>query len=117
MTELTKAAGRPTIQGTRHTISAGQYLAAQAGFEILEAGGNAIDAGVAAGIAMGVVQSEFVNFAGVAPIMIYLAGTREVVTISGLGVWPAAVTPRAILEPVPGNHPQRNSPHGGAVGP
>ena len=89
---MSHQARRPTIQGLRHTISAGQYLAAQAGFQILEAGGNAIDAGVAAGIAMGVVQSEYVNIAGVAPIMIYLANTREVVTISGLGVWPRAAS-------------------------
>ena len=45
--------GRMTIMGTRHVISAGHYLAAHAGFQILEAGGNAIDAGVAAGIAIG----------------------------------------------------------------
>ena len=89
---MTHEARRPTIQGLRHTISAGQYLAAEAGFQILEAGGNAIDAGVAAGITMGVVQCEYVNIAGVAPIMIYLAQSREVVTISGLGVWPAAAT-------------------------
>ena len=36
---------RPTVYGTRHAISAGHYLAAAAGFSILEAGGNAIDAG------------------------------------------------------------------------
>ena len=42
---------RPTIYGTRHAVSAGHYLAAAAGFSILEAGGNAIDAGCAAGIA------------------------------------------------------------------
>ena len=89
---MTQSACRPTIQGRRHTIAAGQYLAAEAGFQILEAGGNAVDAGVAAGIAMGVVQCEYVNVAGVAPIMIYLAESREVVTISGLGVWPAAAT-------------------------
>ena len=39
------ATKRMTIMGTRHVISAGHYLAAHAGFEILEAGGNAIDAG------------------------------------------------------------------------
>ena len=43
-------ANRPTIMGTKHVIAAGHYLAAHAGFEILEAGGNAVDAGVAAGI-------------------------------------------------------------------
>ena len=65
---------RPTVFGTRHAISAGHYLAASAGFSILEGGGNAIDAGVAAGIALGVLQPDLVNFAGVAPILIRLGG-------------------------------------------
>src|ERR1700751_623778 len=84
---------RPTIAVTRHAISAGHYLAATAGFEILQAGGNAIDAGCAAGIALGVLQSDLVDVAGVAPIMIYLAEKREVVTIAGLGPWPKALNP------------------------
>ena len=63
---------RPTVYGTRHAVSAGHYLAAAAGFSILEAGGNAIDAGCAAGIALGVLQPDLVNVAGVAPIMIRL---------------------------------------------
>src|SRR5712671_4148970 len=86
-------AHRPTIAVTRHAIAAGHYLAATAGFDILQAGGNAIDAGVAAGIALGVVQSDLVNCAGVAPILIYHAETREVVTIAGLGPWPRALDP------------------------
>jgi len=81
---------RPTVYGTRHAISAGHYLAAAAGFSILEAGGNAIDAGVAAGIALGVLQPDLVNFAGVAPILIRLAdGTVE--SIAGLGWWPKSI--------------------------
>jgi gamma-glutamyltranspeptidase/glutathione hydrolase len=84
---------RPMVMGTRHMAVAGHYGAAHAAFAILEAGGNAIDAGVAGGIALGVLQSDLVNVAGVAPIMIYVAKTREVVTISGLGTWPRAITP------------------------
>ncbi len=83
---------RPAVMATRHMAVAGHYGAAHAAFAILEAGGNAIDAGVAAGIALGVLQSDLVNVAGVAPIMIYRAKTREVLTISGLGWWPRAVT-------------------------
>jgi gamma-glutamyltranspeptidase/glutathione hydrolase len=49
-----------------------------------------VDAGVAAGIALGVLQTDLVNFAGVAPMMIYVADRREVVTIDGLGTWPRA---------------------------
>src|SRR6202000_1350753 len=78
---------RPTVYGTRHVVSAGHYLAASAAFSILEAGGNAIDAGCAAGIALGVLHPDLVTVAGVAPIMIRLAdGTTE--TIAGLGWWP-----------------------------
>src|SRR5581483_2023062 len=84
---------RPLVMGTRHMAVAGHPGAAHAAFAILEAGGNAVDAGVAAGIALGVLQSDLVNVAGVAPIMIYVAKTREVLTISGLGCWPRAVTP------------------------
>ena len=84
-------AHRPTIMGTRHMIAATHYLAAEAGFRILEAGGNAIDAGVACGIALGVVQPEFVNVAGVAPIIIYSAADDRVFTIPGLGPWPKAI--------------------------
>lgn len=83
---------RPTITGASHMISAGHYSATHAGFQILEAGGNAIDAGVAAGIALGILQTDRVNFAGVAPIMIYLADKREVVNIDGLGTWPKAAS-------------------------
>jgi gamma-glutamyltranspeptidase / glutathione hydrolase len=84
--------GRPVLRGVNHMVSAGHYLAAVAAFEVLEAGGNAIDAGVAGGIALSVVQSELVNFAGVAPIIIREAGSGTVKSISGLGWWPRAMT-------------------------
>lgn len=84
---------RVRIMGTRHMASSGHSLAAQAAFQILEAGGNAVDAGVTGGLVLNVVLSEFVSFGGVAPIMISLAGRGEVVTISGLGWWPKASRP------------------------
>jgi len=89
---------RPVVSARRHVISAGHYLAAHAGFAVLEAGGNAIDAGVAAGIALGVLQSDLVSVAGVAPIILYHAETRNVFTISGLGGWPGLVTPEYFMQ-------------------
>ena len=83
---------RPVTTAHHFAISSGHDLASRAGFEILEAGGNAIDAGVAAGIALGVLHSDLVNVAGVAPIMIRLADTGRVVTIDGLGTWPRAAS-------------------------
>src|SRR6185503_5650164 len=85
----TMAGLRPSLLGTRHMVSAGHYLAAHAAFEILEGGGNAVDAGIAACIVMAVVQSDFVNVAGVAPMMFYSAERGRVESIAGLGFWPA----------------------------
>jgi gamma-glutamyltranspeptidase / glutathione hydrolase len=103
---IAPAAYRPTIAATRHAIAAGHYLAATAGFAILEAGGNAIDAGCAAGLALGVVQSDLVDIAGVAPIMVYLAASREVVTVAGLGPWPKALDPELFMRAYGGEIPK-----------
>lgn len=89
---------RPAVMGTRHVVAAGHPLAAQAALQILEAGGNAVDAGCAAGIALGVVHSDMVSFAGVAPIMISLARTRELITIDGVGRWPRRATAQYFRE-------------------
>lgn len=83
---------RTQVDAKTHAIAAGHDLATKAGLAVLEDGGNAVDAGVAAGIALGVLHSDLVNFAGVAPIMIRMAETGEVVTIDGLGVWPRAAS-------------------------
>jgi gamma-glutamyltranspeptidase/glutathione hydrolase len=92
------------ITGARHMVSAGHYLAAEAGDAILKAGGNVVDAGVAAGIALGVVHSDQVHFTGVAPMVIHLAERDETVTIAGLGGWPRAARIETFVEQ-----------HGGAI--
>ena len=82
---------QPMVIGHHYMASAGQYLATEAAHAILRAGGNAIDAGVAGGIALGVVHSDQVQFSGVAPMLIYLADRDETVSIAGLGWWPKAL--------------------------
>ena len=82
---------QPMVIGHHYMASAGQYLATEAAHAILRAGGNAIDAGVAGGIALGVVHSDQVQFSGVAPMLIYLAERDETVSIAGLGWWPKAL--------------------------
>lgn len=85
-------AWRAVIAARRHCVSSGHYLATQAAFSVLEGGGNAIDAGVAADMVLAVVCSDQVNIAGVAPMIIWLAERRQLVTIDGLGTWPAAAS-------------------------
>ena len=84
---------RPPVTGTTHAVSSGHALASTAAFRMLEQGGNATDAGVAAGIALNVLLPNMTSFGGVAPIMIYDAsGEGSVSTISGLGRWPLAAS-------------------------
>lgn len=97
---------RPTIAGREQVVTAGHYLASQAAHAILDAGGNAVDAGVCAVLVMGVVQSEMVNVAGVAPMAIYLAERDEMLTISGLGWWPGAVSPDLFMREHGGRIPE-----------
>ena len=84
--------GRATQVGNRHAAAAGHHLSAEAAFDVLEGGGNAVDAGVAAGLVTGVVEASMVSVAGVAPILIRMAETGEIVTIDGLGTWPKAAS-------------------------
>lgn len=59
-------------------VSAGHPLAALAAALVLERGGNAIDAGVAGGLASNVVLVDMCNFGGVAPILVRAAGSADV---------------------------------------
>lgn len=88
---------RPMIMGTKSMVVTGQPLATRAATRILAAGGNAVDAGVAAGLVLGVVHPDMVSVGGVAPILIRPAG-GETATISGLGRWPRAAKLEWYLE-------------------
>src|SRR5262245_11437844 len=82
----------PQVIGTRWAVAAGHYLASEAGARVLAAGGNAIDAGVAAGMTLGVVHPDMVSVAGVAPILVHIARTGETWQVSGVGPYPRRST-------------------------
>jgi gamma-glutamyltranspeptidase/glutathione hydrolase len=96
---------RPTIMGERYVVSAGHPLVARAAACVLERGGNAIDAGVAGGIASNVVQADMCNFGGVAPILVRPAGSETVWSISGVGGWGSEVTIEKFRERFGGDMP------------
>ncbi|MDR7611869.1 MAG: gamma-glutamyltransferase family protein [Armatimonadota bacterium] len=87
---------RPTVMGRRYAVASGHYLASVAAARILESGGNVVDAGVAAGLCLNVVQPDMTNLGGVAPIVVRRAD-GQVATISGLGRWPQAATVDEVL--------------------
>src|SRR5271167_1372076 len=90
---------RPNVMARWHVVVSGHYWASQAGFQIL-------DAGVATGLAIDVLESQFVGFGGVAPIMIYLADSNQVVTINGVGPWPRAASAAYFRERYNGRIPE-----------
>src|SRR6478752_9381015 len=87
---------RPTVVGTRYAVAAGHHLAAEAASRVLDRGGNAIDAGVAGGLALNVVQPDMCNFGGVAPILVRPAEGDEVWSVAGLGTWGREATLDAV---------------------
>ena len=61
---LSSRAHRPLIMGRNGAVAANHPLATQAGLDILRAGGNAIDAAVAIGLALGVVEPGMSGLGG-----------------------------------------------------
>lgn len=79
---------RPTLIGKHYAVACGHYLAAAAAARILERGGNAVDAGVSAAMALAVLQPDIVSFSGVAPTLVYQKNSGAVHSLAGLGWWP-----------------------------
>lgn len=83
-----RRAARPVIRGRSGVVAAGHPLAAAAGHEMFRQGGNAVDAGVAAGLVTNVVHHEMTSFGGVAPVVLRSAADERIHTVSGVGRWP-----------------------------
>ena len=83
--------GRPALLSSRYMVSSCHYLATFAGVRMFERGGNAIDAGVAAGIALNVLERHLTDFGGVAPIVVFRPGMPAPETIDGVGHWPSSL--------------------------
>lgn len=80
--------------GAVATIS---HAATRAAFEILERGGNAVDAAVAAGAVLGVTEPFSCGIGGGGFMLIYLAESREVVALDFRENAPRAFSPDAFL--------------------
>ena len=80
---------RPIVMGTRGVVTAGHYLAAAAGFQIMEQGGNAIDAASAMCICLNLLEPQSCGIGGEVPTLIYSAKDKKTYAISGVGWAPS----------------------------
>ena len=83
---------RQEIQGTFGVVSSTHWLASATGMAMLEKGGTAFDAAVAAGFCFQVVDPHLNGPGGDVPILVYEATARTVSVICGQGPAPAAAT-------------------------
>ncbi len=83
---------RPEIAGTFGVVGSTHWLASQVGMAVLERGGNAFDAAVAAGFTLHVAEPHLNGPGGDAPIILHSAASRTQHVICGQGVSPAAAT-------------------------
>jgi gamma-glutamyltranspeptidase/glutathione hydrolase len=83
---------RNEIAGTFGVVASSHWIASQAGMAILEAGGNAFDAAVAAAFVMQVVEPHQNGIGGDAVIMLQSAADEAPQVLCGQGTAPAAAT-------------------------
>ncbi|WP_127524007.1 gamma-glutamyltransferase [Mesorhizobium sp. Z1-4] len=93
----TGSSTRQIVRAERQMVAAAHPLAAQAGVEILRAGGSAADALVAVQTVLGLVEPQSSGLGGGAFLVWYDAAYGTVTTIDGRETAPAAATPELFL--------------------
>lgn len=83
---------RPEIDGTFGVVTSTHWLASAVGMGILERGGNAFDAGVAAAFTLQVVEPHLNGPGGDVPVILYDVRHQETQVICGQGPAPAGAT-------------------------
>jgi gamma-glutamyltranspeptidase / glutathione hydrolase len=83
---------RQAVTATTEAAVTGTPWATDVAMKILDQGGNAFDAAAGALLALNVTHDEASSFPGIAPVMIYDAKTRRVLSYIGAGRAPMAAT-------------------------
>ncbi len=107
MGEFPEFTTRPELAGTFGMVASTHWLASAAGMAVLEQGGNAFDAAVAAGLVLQVTEPHLNGPGGEVPVIAHHAGRGETFVLCGQGTAPAAATPEVFaglgLDLVPGS--------------
>ena len=83
---------RPELIGNVGMVASSHWLASATGMSILEHGGNAADAAVAAGFVLQIVEPHLNGPGGEVPILLWSERDQKVSAICGQGVSPATAT-------------------------
>src|SRR5260370_4762493 len=106
MPQGTSFTTRPQLAGTFGMVASTHWLASAAGMAVVETGGTAFDAAVAAGLVLQVVEPHLNGPGGEVPVIGFDSASGQVFVLDGQGPAPAAATPEAFgalgLDLVPG---------------
>ena len=89
---------REPARASRHMISAANPLAAEAGRDILRAGGSAVDAVIAAQMVLNLVEPQSSGIGGGGFMLHYAAASGEIAAYDGRETAPAAAHPYMFLD-------------------
>ena len=90
--------GRSIVTTTLGIVAASQPLAAKAGAEVLDRGGNAIDAAIAANAVLGLVEPHMNGVGGDLFAIIYEAKTGRLHGLNASGWAPTGLTPQLLAD-------------------
>jgi len=83
---------RPAATSSGFMAATGNPWATRAALDVMERGGTAVDAAVAALLVLNVTYGEAASFPGVAPVLVYDAASGRVESYTGAGTAPAKAT-------------------------
>jgi gamma-glutamyltranspeptidase/glutathione hydrolase len=92
---------RPVRMGSKGAVVANHPLAAQAGLQTLLRGGNAVDAAVTVGFALGPAEPQGSSIGGDGFVMTYMKGRGRVDVLNGTGAAPLAATADRYRDGIP----------------
>ncbi len=89
---------RPVVESDTFMVAAANPLAAEAGRDMLDRGGSAVDAAIATQMVLGLVEPQSSGIGGGAFLLHYDGETREVAAFDGRETAPAEATPGLFLD-------------------
>ena len=90
--------GRSAIYATNGICATSHPLAAKVAVEVMERGGNAVDAAIAGAVLLGICEPQMTGIGGDCFVLLKPAGREEVIALNGSGRAPAGYSAAAMRE-------------------